>query len=98
MFYGVGHGDTGVFTGWGNQTIFYVCDCKELSGSIVYLLSCLTARELGEDIVRKGARAYAGYSEEFAWVVYDRYTCAYDTYNDSTVSGFSHRLGFYWRG
>jgi len=88
MFYGVGHGDTDVFTGWGNQTIFYVCDCKELSGSIVYLLSCLTARELGEDIVRKGARAYVGYNEVFAWVVYDRYTCAYDTYNDRYCKWF----------
>jgi hypothetical protein len=88
MFYGVGHGDTDVFTGWGNRTIFYVCDCRELSGSIVYLLSCLTARELGEDIVRKGARAYVGYNEEFAWVVYDRYTCAYDTYNDRYCKWF----------
>jgi hypothetical protein len=88
MFYGVGHGDADVFTGWGNRTIFYVCDCKELSSSIVYLLSCLTARELGEDIVRKGARAYVGYNEEFAWIVYDRYTCAYDTYNDRYCKWF----------
>jgi hypothetical protein len=88
MFYGVGHGDVDVFTGWGNQTVFYVCDCRELSGSIVYLLSCLTARELGGDIVRKGARAYVGYSEEFTWVLYDRYTCAYDTYNDRYCKWF----------
>jgi hypothetical protein len=88
LFYGVGHGNETTFTGWRNTTIFYYCNCRELAGSLVYLLSCLTANELGYDIVEKGARAYIGYNVEFTWVVDDYDTCYRNPYEDRYCKWF----------
>jgi hypothetical protein len=69
FFTGVGHGSPTVFTGQNFNYIWWVCDCRELRGRVVYLLSCLTGQQLGPDMVRnKGAWCYIGYRVEFAWV------------------------------
>jgi intein/homing endonuclease len=62
-------GNSTTFTGQNYNYIWWVCDCRELRGRVVYLLSCLTGQQLGPDIVRnKGAWCYIGYKVEFAWV------------------------------
>jgi len=68
LFIGVGHGSASVFTGQNQEKIFWKCNCRELAGRVTFLLSCLTGRELGPDIVSKGGRCYMGYNEEFIWV------------------------------
>jgi hypothetical protein len=68
LFIGVGHGSASVFTGQNHEEIFWKCNCRELAGRATFLLSCLTGKELGQDIVSKGGRCYIGYREEFIWV------------------------------
>jgi hypothetical protein len=68
-FMGVGHGSSDVFTGHNFERIWWTCDCKELRGRVVYLLSCLTGQRLGPDMVNdKGAWCYIGYKVEFTWI------------------------------
>jgi len=68
-FFGVGHGNASTFTGQDYDRIFWTCNCRELNGRVVYLLSCITGAELGPDMVEdKGAWCYIGYREPFSWV------------------------------
>ena len=64
---GCGHGDVAVFTGYYNHPVFQVGGyaSPEVRGKIVHLLSCLTAQQLGPDLVDHGCRAYFGYDQEF---------------------------------
>jgi len=69
FFFGVGHGRADLFTGQNLNHIFWVCNCKELRGRVVYLLSCITGARLGPDMVNeKGATSFLGYKEVFVWV------------------------------
>jgi hypothetical protein len=67
---GLGHGNNDVFTGQEGEVLWRVgnYDSQETTGKIIHLLSCLTARRLGYDLVDNGALAYFGYNEEFAFV------------------------------
>lgn len=65
------------FNGHGNEeTVFGHADKPILDGNnvaltkdkIVYALACSSLVMLGEIAVKKGAKAYIGYSEEFMWV------------------------------
>jgi len=67
FLFGVGHGNETTFTGQYHDKIFWKCDSSDLSGRVVYLLSCITAAELGPDAVNKGCRCYIGYDKEFVW-------------------------------
>ena len=64
---GVGHGNYNVYTGhWGD----YLLEASQYSSSVVrnkaiHFLSCRTARDLGPDTIKKGAKCYAGYMENF---------------------------------
>lgn len=64
---GVGHGSPTVYTGYRHSRLWVACkyDPAEVKGKIIHLLSCKTARELGPDLVQKGACAYFGYFENF---------------------------------
>lgn len=75
LFIGMGHGKEDVFTGYGMKPIFRVCDTDALAGRIVYLFSCLTAKELGKDIVAKGAAAFIGYDREYAFMAAEPLRC-----------------------
>jgi len=66
---GVGHGNKSKYTGQNYDEIFWTCNCRELAARIVFLLSCVTAAELGPDAVNnKGCTCYIGYSETFGWI------------------------------
>ncbi|MBN1902057.1 hypothetical protein JW926_12105 [Candidatus Sumerlaeota bacterium] len=73
---GVGHGNYNIYTGhWGN-IILEECqyDSKEVKNKAIHFLSCKTAAKLGPDTVKKGARCYAGYTENFILVWDERQT------------------------
>jgi len=66
-FFGVGHGNKDIFSGQWLNYIFWTCNCKELRGRVVYLLSCITGKKLGPDMVDKGAASYIGYEDTFVF-------------------------------
>ena len=70
---GIGHGSPTRYTGHMGDTILEACnyDPKEVKDKIIHFLSCQTAKKLGPDTVAKGAKAYAGYYENFTFV-YDQ--------------------------
>lgn len=70
---GLGHGNVAVFTGHEHEELWRVGNyiSQEVRGKIIHLLSCLTAQKLGYDLVDKGALAYFGYKEKFAFLSQD---------------------------
>jgi len=74
VFIGGGHGDYDRFAGWENQIVLRACDNDNLlSDKIVYLISCRCARELGGSSVKKNAKVFIGYLEDFVFAIDDRY-------------------------
>ncbi|MHC4642268.1 MAG: hypothetical protein ACYS32_11535 [Planctomycetota bacterium] len=67
---GVGHGNYNVYTGHWSDHILEVghYDSAEVKGKAIHFLSCRTGRDLGPDTVSNGAKAYAGYDENFHFV------------------------------
>jgi hypothetical protein len=72
---GIGHGSPTQFTGYGDWTNYVIevgaYDPAEVKGKVIHLLSCQTAQQLGSNVVAKGAKAYAGYYENFHFVWQD---------------------------
>jgi len=68
LFFMVGHGREDLTTCQNLEKLFWVCDCRELRGRVVYTLSCLCGAELGPDIIGKGGWCYIGYSKVFGWI------------------------------
>ena len=68
---GVGHGDVDAFTGQNEATILEVgkYDPKEVRGKVIKLISCQTGVELGPDLIRNGALSFAGYKDDYLWVM-----------------------------
>jgi hypothetical protein len=68
---GMGHGEYDAFTGHLGEVILKVGDYDplEVKNKIVHLLSCKTAKLLGPDLVKNGARAFFGYSEDLLFDV-----------------------------
>lgn len=64
---GVGHGGYTVYTGHMHDHILEACsyDPEEVKNKSIHLLSCQTAKTLGPDTISKGAKSYAGYTENF---------------------------------
>jgi len=67
---GMGHGDVDTFTGQNESLILQVgnYDPNEIKNKVIKLLSCQTGVKLGPDLVRNGARAYLGYTDDYLWV------------------------------
>ena len=67
---GVGHGNYNVYTGYQGDPILLIgaYDSSEVRDKELHFLSCRTARDLGPDTVANGAKAYAGYDENFTFV------------------------------
>lgn len=70
---GIGHGSPTTYTGHMGDPILSVCNynSQEIKNKIIHFLSCQTAKQLGPDLISKGAKAYAGYYENFTFV-YDQ--------------------------
>lgn len=70
---GIGHGSPTTYTGHLGDPILRVgaYDALEVRNKCIHLLSCQTAKKLGADVITKGAKAYAGYFENFTFV-YDQ--------------------------
>jgi hypothetical protein len=67
---GVGHGSYTCYTGYKNQPILEVgkYDPVEVKDKVLHFLSCETGAKLGPDTIAKGAKDYAGYTENFVFV------------------------------
>ena len=59
-----GHGDSDAVTGT-NDVILDTKNASLLEGKVVHALSCRSAKELGPNAMKKGAKAYIGYKEDF---------------------------------
>lgn len=73
---GVGHGNYNLYTGHWHNHILEIghYDSAEVKNKSIHFLSCRTAKDLGPDTVAKGAKAYAGYDENFHFVWDDQST------------------------
>ncbi len=76
---GIGHGSPTTFTGHLGSPILKVgsYNPEEVKGKTIHLLSCQTAKQLGPDLIRNGAKAYAGYYENFTFI-YDQPATPFD--------------------
>jgi len=77
---GFGHGSPNVYTGDSELPIFTSQECDILANRVVYLLSCLTAIELGPAIIKAGGMAYGGYNIAWTWLSEDVNADPYDLY------------------
>jgi len=80
---GFGHGASDMWVGQyieaeGYSILLTPANADLMVGRVIYLLSCYTAQELGPEIVRSGAIAYAGYNQAFTWVGSDTSSPATD--------------------
>lgn len=68
---GVGHGDEDSFTGQNEALILEVgrYNPREIRGKMIKLLSCQTGVTLGPDLVKNGAKAFLGYTDDYVWVM-----------------------------
>lgn len=65
-----GHGNSNSITGYDNEVLIEADDNEEiLSGKIAYAVSCSSAEILGPVCVKAGARAYIGYTDDFAFMI-----------------------------
>ena len=64
-----GHGDEETVFGHQDKAILDENNVELTNDKIVYALACRSLVRLGKVAVRKGAKAYIGYSEDFMWVV-----------------------------
>ncbi len=68
---GVGHGDIDVLTGHNEAIILEVgkYNPREVAGKVIKLISCQSGVELGPDLIKSGAASFAGYRDDFVWVM-----------------------------
>lgn len=92
FFFGMGHGSPTKYTD-DNEEAVWICgntSCplppNNLRSRIVYLWSCLTARELGHKIIERGGWSYAGFTEEWVWIAEGEIEG--DPYDDRYAKGF----------
>jgi hypothetical protein len=67
---GVGHGNPTTYTGHLGSHLLEACqyDPAVVKQKSIHLLSCKTAQKLGPDTIKKGARSYSGYYQNFTFV------------------------------
>lgn len=74
-----GHGGPDVLTGQGQAVVLKACVNDEvMSGKVFVAISCLTGQQLGPSSREKKAQAYAGFVNEFTWIVTPPYNPATD--------------------
>lgn len=82
---GFGHGQNWIYTGDTEEEIFSTWNLEGLKERVTYLLSCLTAQDLGPEAERQGCVAYGGYDIEWTWICED---CSQDPYKDRYSEAF----------
>lgn len=83
LVYGMGHGNSNVFTLQNQEYALVACTNDQLlAGRVVYLLSCVTGAGLGPSAVGKGCLAYMGYDQDFSFIIEDPYNPASDRYTN----------------
>jgi len=82
---GFGHGNIDIFTGDDEEAVFTDEECNILAGRVVYLLSCLTAVELGPAVIDAGGITYIGFDISWTWMAAN---ITADPYNDWYAEGF----------
>lgn len=65
LFYGVGHGLAHIITGQNEEIVLSKDNARIMKDRIVHLLSCQTAKQLGPELIRAGAKVYVGYDVDF---------------------------------
>ncbi len=75
---GFGHGNIDIYTGDDTQAIFRDTECGILAGRVVYLLSCLTAVELGPAAIDAGGKTYIGFNISWTWMAQNITADPYD--------------------
>lgn len=91
FFFAIGHGNPTTFTDDDEDIVWQCGDLtcpyppSNLKGRIVYLWSCLTARQLGPKIIEYGGWSYAGFTEKWVWLAEDAWG---DPYEDKYARGF----------
>lgn len=93
-FYGFGHGNVNRYTGDSEEDIFTSDECDKLANRNVYLLSCLTANQLGPAIVEAGAESYAGFNISWTWITASGTDG--DPYDDPYAYGFYESANELW--
>jgi len=67
LFSGLGHGDANEFCGYHDTTMVDTGDTavtmRCFTEKIVHFYSCNTAKQLGPELVKRGARAFVGYED-----------------------------------
>ncbi len=64
-----GHGSRYSVTGFNNEPILSFADNEEITkDSVVYALSCQSAKSLGKSCISNGAKSYLGYTDDFIFV------------------------------
>ncbi len=66
--FGFGHGNSCIFTGDTPESIFTCDECSNLAGRVVYLISCLTGKQLCSEILDQGGKAAVGYNVTWTYV------------------------------
>jgi len=67
---GVGHGEEDIFSGQQEEILLEVGEYNkdEVNGKFIKLVSCQTGEKLGPNLIRNGALAFQGYTEDYLWV------------------------------
>jgi len=87
LIHGFGHGNVNIYTGNSETAIFHTSfDLTYLAGSVIYLLSCLTANELGPYLITQGVLGYGGFLIAWTWMCDG--PVSGDPYEDIYAHGF----------
>jgi len=81
------HGDEDRLFGDRSEPVLDLGNVDLLSGREVYTMACLSARRLGVEAWRRGAKAYWGYEDSFIFT-----TDAVEEFREFAVSGLRYRL------
>ena len=86
LIYGFGHGNVNAYTANSEIPVWIVGeDLTHLAGRIIYLLSCLTANQLGPYLIKQGVIGYGGFLVSWTWITND---INGDPYTDKQAEGF----------
>lgn len=82
-----GHGDESSVTGYNNEVLVRVGENENIfKGALVYARSCRCAKKLGPASIKKGAKAFIGYTDDFVFLIDENFVT--QPLNDKTAALF----------